>query len=105
MDHSKESNQLKNELIKLKQKQKDIILRTQANLENLKKQTKTKIEEIQKKNFEDFVNKLIKITKKFDTILELSQNHALNENATVQGIILTIKSISNTLQKIQQHKS
>lgn len=106
--HTKKYNtqdkKLQIQLNNLKKKQKDIELRTQANIENFKKKYAQELKNIKKIHVKKFLNELSKIIHEFDSILNQDQKNIENIQSTIQGIKLIKKSICDTFDKFKKQK-
>ncbi|XRY30934.1 MAG: nucleotide exchange factor GrpE [Buchnera aphidicola (Tetraneura akinire)] len=92
---------LKKEINNLKKKIFNIQLRTQANIENLKKDTQEKIKIIKKQKKEEIIINLIPIIDNFEKIENtLQKNKTKRNEKIVEGISLTLFNLKNNLKKI-----
>ncbi|QTM69464.1 nucleotide exchange factor GrpE [Buchnera aphidicola (Hormaphis cornu)] len=78
----------------------EIKLRSQANIENIRKQTTKKIEEIKKKSFIDFNSRLILIIDQLESIIKTLQIFNNKDNTIIQGLLLTMQSFLKATKKI-----
>ncbi|QCI25935.1 nucleotide exchange factor GrpE [Buchnera aphidicola] len=92
-------NLLKEKLKEILKKKKDITLRAQANIENIKKKSEYTIQKIKSEHLKNFIEKLSLIIEKFNTITKIAHEKKLENNPIIQGIKLTQKSLINTIKK------
>ncbi|CAL4042438.1 Protein GrpE [Buchnera aphidicola (Takecallis arundicolens)] len=93
--------ELEKKLSDLIKKKKEIKLRTQANIENIKKKSEQTIQKIQKENLTNFKKELIYIVEKLNKISEISDKQSLQPNSIIEGIELIQKCLLNTIKKIK----
>ncbi|CAL4042445.1 Protein GrpE [Buchnera aphidicola (Tetraneura ulmi)] len=92
---------LQKKINNLKKKIFDVQLRTQANIENLKKDTQKKIKEIKKQKKEEIITNLIPIVDNFEKINEqIKKNQTIKNEKIIEGISLTLFNLKNDLKKI-----
>lgn len=99
-NNSTNVHELENKLSNLVKQKQEIKLRTQANIENIKKKSEQTIKKIQKENLKNFKKELIYIVEKLNKISEIPYQKSLQSNSIIEGIQLIQKCLSNTLKKI-----
>ncbi len=98
---SDEIENLRSELEQEKQKteeSRDLALRTQAEMENLRKRTVRDVENAHKYALEKFVNELLPIIDSMELGMNAAET-AENANDIKQGMELTLKMFSSALEK------
>ncbi|CAL4042426.1 Protein GrpE [Buchnera aphidicola (Phyllaphis fagi)] len=96
-------NQLNEKLDNIKKNTRDIQLRTQANIENVIKQTEQKKYQITQDNLKYFLETLSLNINNLNIIINNTKNGILENHTIIQGLKLIIKSLSNTFQKFKKN--
>lgn len=88
---------LKEEIKQHKNILMDLKLRSQAEIENIRRRTNIDIEKAHKYSLEKIINELLPIIDSLEKSLELS--HKTSDSIIKEGIKLTLKSLLNTVKK------
>ena len=96
---NKKINELKEKIFKNKKEINNLKLRHLANIENIKKNTEKKIKKIKNAEIENFFKQIIPIINNLEDILTISTKLNLNDEPSIQGIELTLKSLLSILVK------
>ncbi|CAL4320442.1 Protein GrpE [Buchnera aphidicola (Eriosoma grossulariae)] len=94
-----QKNNLKKEIIKFEKKIHDTKLRTQATIENIRKQSINNINQLKLNENKKFIKKIIPIIDDMQNIIQLNTNKEFQNNTIHQGLILTLKCLLDTLNK------
>lgn len=91
--------QLQKKILEIKNKISNNLLRSYAEIENIKKQSIIKIEEIKQEQIYDFSKQLIKVIDKLETITKKINTSNNSSKAIIEGISLTLQSLFKTTEK------
>ncbi|WP_343182645.1 nucleotide exchange factor GrpE [Buchnera aphidicola] len=94
----KKIEKLKNQLKEIIKEKKEIKLRTEANIENIKKKSIDTIKNIKNNQLMEFLKKISHIINHFEKIFKKSQENNLTNHAVTKGIQLIQKSLLKTVQ-------
>src|SRR5580765_7001841 len=78
----------------------DFELRSQAKIENIKKNNEKEIQNIKERQSIIFSKKIISIADDLNEILNIAHKKNINNNHIIQGINLTLKSLLNAFSKL-----
>ncbi|XBC39392.1 MAG: nucleotide exchange factor GrpE [Buchnera aphidicola (Nurudea shiraii)] len=92
-------HELNKRISDIKKSTMEIQLREQAEIENIKKETEKKIKKIQHTKLEFFCKNLIPILDDFKNIKNTVHALKIKNNKVIKGILLTLKLLSNTIEK------
>ncbi|MEI4220331.1 MAG: nucleotide exchange factor GrpE [Candidatus Dasytiphilus stammeri] len=90
---------LENKLLESSKRERENLLRAQAELENVRRRTALEIEKAHKFALEKFVFELLPVIDNLHRALELAAPHANTANPMIEGIKLTLKSLLDTVYK------
>jgi len=90
---------LKAQLEDVQQRERDSLLRTKAEMENLRRRTELDIEKAHKFALDKFVNELLPVIDSLDRALEVADKSNPDLAAMVEGIELTQKSMLDVVRK------
>ncbi|MEI4259919.1 MAG: nucleotide exchange factor GrpE [Candidatus Dasytiphilus stammeri] len=91
---------LENKLAESSKRERENLLRAQAELENVRRRTSLEIEKAQKFALEKFVFELLPVIDNLQRALELATPHDNPDfNPMIEGIKLTLKSLLDTVHK------
>ncbi len=96
---SKKINELQEKILENEKNILNLKLRHLANIENIKKNTETKIKNIKNTETEIFFKKTIPVINTLEDILIISKKLNLSDEPSIQGIKLTLKSLLTILTK------
>ncbi|AYN24861.1 nucleotide exchange factor GrpE [Buchnera aphidicola] len=96
---NKKINELKEKILENQKEIHNIKLRHLANIENIKKNIDKKITNIKNTEIENFFKQIIPIINNLEDILIMSKKFNLNDEPSIQGIELTLKSLLSILVK------
>lgn len=87
------------QLEEVQQRERDSLLRTKAEMENLRRRTELDIEKAHKFALDKFVNELLPVIDSLDRALEVADKSNPDLAAMVEGIELTQKSMLDVIRK------
>lgn len=87
------------QLEEVQQRERDSLLRTKAEMENLRRRTELDIEKAHKFALDKFVNELLPVIDSLDRALEVADKSNPDLTAMVEGIELTQKSMLDVVRK------
>ncbi|MCT4700555.1 nucleotide exchange factor GrpE [Enterobacteriaceae bacterium H20N1] len=87
------------QLEEVQQRERDSLLRTKAEMENLRRRTELDIEKAHKFALDKFVNELLPVIDSLDRALEVADKSNPDLAAMVEGIELTQKSMLDVVRK------
>jgi len=90
---------LQAQLAEVEQRERDTLLRTKAEMENLRRRTELDIEKAHKFALDKFVNELLPVIDSLDRALEVSDKSNPDLAPMIEGIELTQKSMIDVLRK------
>ncbi|WWO95975.1 MAG: nucleotide exchange factor GrpE [Candidatus Dasytiphilus stammeri] len=91
---------LENKLAESSKRERENLLRAQAELENVRRRTALEIEKAHKFALEKFIFELLPVIDNLQRALELAAPHANSAfNPMIEGIKLTLKSLLDTVHK------
>jgi len=90
---------LQAQLAEVEQRERDSVLRTKAEMENLRRRTELDIEKAHKFALDKFVNELLPVIDSLDRALEVADKSNADIAPMVEGIDLTQKSMIDVLRK------
>ncbi|EOC1268285.1 nucleotide exchange factor GrpE [Cronobacter malonaticus] len=90
---------LQSELTQAQNRERDIVLRMKAEMENLRRRTEQDIEKAHKFALEKFINELLPVIDSLDRALEVANKENQDMAAMVEGIELTLKSMLDVVRK------
>lgn len=90
---------LKEQLLEFKKKERDIILRAKAEIENNKRRTEQEIEKAHKFALEKFVNELLTVIDNLERTIYLLNQKKIESQLISEGIKLTFKSFLTIIKK------
>ncbi|NUU67024.1 nucleotide exchange factor GrpE [Enterobacteriaceae bacterium BIT-l23] len=90
---------LEAQLAAAQQQERDIQLRTRAEMENLRRRTEQDVEKAHKFALEKFVNELLPVLDSLDRALEVADKENGDMAAMIEGIELTRKSMLDVVRK------
>lgn len=90
---------LQAQLEEVEQRERDSLLRTKAEMENLRRRTELDIEKAHKFALDKFVNELLPVLDSLDRALEVSDKNNTDMASMVEGIELTQKSMVDVMRK------
>ncbi|RXS44082.1 nucleotide exchange factor GrpE [Idiomarina sp. 29L] len=79
--------------------QRDSVLRTQAEMENVRRRASQDVEKAHKFALEKFANELLTSVDNLERALQLADQHDESSRNFIEGIELTYKSLTSTLEK------
>ncbi|AKC31878.1 nucleotide exchange factor GrpE [Candidatus Pantoea carbekii] len=91
--------QLEIELAQSQECVRDIQLRSQAEIENIRRRTEIDLEKVHKFCLEKFVNELLPVIDNLERALEVSDKSNEKLSSIIEGIELTLKSLLDTVHK------
>ncbi|VFP88227.1 nucleotide exchange factor GrpE [Candidatus Erwinia haradaeae] len=98
-ERDKRLAELEVQLSESKNSARDIQLRAQAEIENIRRRTKSEIEKIHKFTLERFINELLPVIDNLERALELADKTNPELMVMIEGIELTMKSFLNAVKK------
>ncbi|WP_435927522.1 nucleotide exchange factor GrpE [Dryocola sp. BD613] len=87
------------QLEEVQQRERDSLLRTKAEMENLRRRTELDIEKAHKFALDKFVNELLPVIDSLDRALEVADKSNPDLAAMIEGIELTQKSMLDVVRK------
>lgn len=90
---------LQAQLAEVEQRERDSVLRTKAEMENLRRRTELDIEKAHKFALDKFVNELLPVIDSLDRALEVADKNNADIAPMVEGIDLTQKSMIDVMRK------
>lgn len=90
---------LEAQLAAAQQQERDVQLRTRAEMENLRRRTELDVEKAHKFALEKFVNELLPVLDSLDRALEVADKENGDMAAMIEGIELTRKSMIDVVRK------
>jgi molecular chaperone GrpE len=87
------------QLEEVQQRERDSLLRTKAEMENLRRRTELDIEKAHKFALDKFVNELLPVIDSLDRALEVADKSNADLAAMIEGIELTQKSMLDVVRK------
>lgn len=90
---------LKAQLAEVEQREREALLRTKADMENLRRRTEQDIEKAHKFALDKFVNELLPVIDSLDRALEVSDKSNPELAPMIEGIELTQKSMLDVVRK------
>lgn len=87
------------QLEEVQQRERDSVLRTKAEMENLRRRTELDIEKAHKFALDKFVNELLPVIDSLDRALEVADKTNTDLAAMIEGIELTQKSMLDVVRK------
>ncbi|MCT4708632.1 nucleotide exchange factor GrpE [Enterobacteriaceae bacterium H11S18] len=87
------------QLEEVQQRERDSLLRTKAEMENLRRRTEIDIEKAHKFALDKFVNELLPVIDSLDRALEVADKSNADLAAMIEGIELTQKSMLDVVRK------
>ncbi|PVZ75522.1 nucleotide exchange factor GrpE [Listeria monocytogenes] len=90
---------LQSELTQAQNRERDTVLRTKAEMENLRRRTEQDIEKAHKFALEKFINELLQVIDSLDRALEVANKENQDMAEMVEGIELTLKSMLDVVRK------
>ena len=97
--HDDQIATLQAQLAEVEQRERDSLLRTKAEMENLRRRTELDIEKAHKFALDKFVNELLPVLDSLDRALEVSDKGNADIAPMVEGIQLTQKSMIDVMHK------
>jgi molecular chaperone GrpE len=97
--HDDQIATLQAQLAEVEQRERDSVLRTKAEMENLRRRTELDIEKAHKFALDKFVNELLPVIDSLDRALEVADKSNADIAPMVEGIDLTQKSMIDVLRK------
>lgn len=91
--------QLKEQLLKYKKKEREIILRAKAEIENNKRRTEKEIEKAHKFALEKFINEILPVIDNLERTINLFNTKKVKIQSILEGIKLTFKSFITIINK------
>ncbi|XOD70424.1 MAG: nucleotide exchange factor GrpE [Sodalis sp. (in: enterobacteria)] len=86
-------------LAKMQQHERDIILRSKAEIENIRRRCEHDVEKAHKFALERFASELLPVIDNLERALEMSDKTSDEIASTIEGIELTLKSLLDTVRK------
>ena len=90
---------LEAQLVEAQNRERDIVLRIKAEMENLRRRTEQDVEKAHKFALEKFVNELLPVIDSLDRALEVADKANPDNAAMIEGIELTLKSMLDVVRK------
>ncbi|WMY97383.1 MAG: nucleotide exchange factor GrpE [Arsenophonus sp.] len=90
---------LKEEINILKKKERDIILRSKAEIENIRKRNEKDIEKAYKFSLENFINDLLPVIDNLERAISIFDKNTKQYPSILEGLELTLKTFLNILNK------
>lgn len=90
---------LQAQLAEVEQRERDTVLRSKAEMENLRRRTELDIEKAHKFALDKFVNELLPVLDSLDRALEVADKNNPDIAPMIEGIELTQKSMLDVLRK------
>jgi len=97
--HDDQIATLQAQLAEVEQRERDSVLRTKAEMENLRRRTELDIEKAHKFALDKFVNELLPVIDSLDRALEVADKSNADIAPMVEGIDLTQKSMIDVMRK------
>ncbi|QJC30120.1 nucleotide exchange factor GrpE [Enterobacteriaceae endosymbiont of Plateumaris sericea] len=91
--------ELENKIKNYEYNLRDLKLRSQAEIENIRRRSQLDIEKIYKFSLEKFINELLPVIDSLEKAAEISSENTTIEKSIIEGIQLTLKSLLNTIKK------
>ncbi|QJC29679.1 nucleotide exchange factor GrpE [Enterobacteriaceae endosymbiont of Plateumaris pusilla] len=91
--------ELENKIKNYEHNLRDLKLRSQAEIENIRRRSQLDIEKIYKFSLEKFINELLPVIDSLEKAAEISLENTTIEKSIIEGIQLTLKSLLNTIKK------
>ncbi|QJC28343.1 nucleotide exchange factor GrpE [Enterobacteriaceae endosymbiont of Plateumaris braccata] len=91
--------ELENKIKNYEYSLRDVKLRSQAEIDNIKRRSQLDIEKIYKFSLEKFINELLPVIDSLEKASEISFKNDTLEKSIIEGIQLTLKSLLNTIRK------
>ncbi|VFP80592.1 nucleotide exchange factor GrpE [Candidatus Erwinia haradaeae] len=98
-ERDKRLTELEIQLAESKNSARDIQLRAQAEIENIRRRTKSEIEKIHKFALERFINELLPVIDNLERALGIADKANPELIVMIEGIELTMKSLLNAVKK------
>ncbi len=90
---------LQAQLAEVEQRERDSVLRTKAEMENLRRRTELDIEKAHKFALDKFVNELLPVIDNLDRALEVADKSNADIAPMIEGVELTQKSMIDVIRK------
>jgi len=90
---------LQAQLAEVQQRERDTVLRSKAEIDNMRRRTEQDVEKAHKFALEKFVNELLPVIDSLDRALEVADRANPDMSAMVEGIELTLKSMLDVVRK------
>ena len=90
---------LQAQLAEVQQRERDAVLRSKAEVDNMRRRTEQDVEKAHKFALEKFVNELLPVIDSLDRALEVADKANPEMTAMVEGIELTLKSMLDVVRK------
>ncbi|UAJ65156.1 nucleotide exchange factor GrpE [Candidatus Schneideria nysicola] len=92
--------ELEKEIHEIQKREHESLLRTRAELENIRKRSLLEIEKVYKFSLERFISELLPVIDSLERTLEISNKMENNKQSSIiEGIELTLKSFLDTMKK------
>ncbi|UAJ65689.1 nucleotide exchange factor GrpE [Candidatus Schneideria nysicola] len=92
--------ELEKEIHEIQKREHESLLRTRAELENIRKRSLLEIEKVHKFSLERFISELLPVIDSLERTLEISNKMENNKQSSIiEGIELTLKSFLDTMKK------
>ena len=90
---------LQAQLAEVQQRERDAVLRSKAEIDNMRRRTEQDVEKAHKFALEKFVNELLPVIDSLDRALEVADKANPDMGAMIEGIELTLKSMLDVVRK------
>jgi len=90
---------LQAQIAEVQQRERDAVLRSKAEVDNMRRRTEQDVEKAHKFALEKFVNELLPVIDSLDRALEVADKANPEMTAMVEGIELTLKSMLDVVRK------
>jgi len=90
---------LQAQLAEVQQRERDAVLRSKAEIDNMRRRTEQDVEKAHKFALEKFVNELLPVIDSLDRALEVADKANPDMSAMIEGIELTLKSMLDVVRK------
>ncbi|MDW2744237.1 nucleotide exchange factor GrpE [Atlantibacter hermannii] len=90
---------LQAQLAEVQQRERDAVLRSKAEVDNMRRRTEQDVEKAHKFALEKFVNELLPVIDSLDRALEVADKANPDMSAMIEGIELTLKSMLDVVRK------
>ncbi|WMY95244.1 MAG: nucleotide exchange factor GrpE [Arsenophonus sp.] len=92
-------NELEQKLLELQKREREVLLRSKAEVENIRRRTEQDIEKAHKFALENFAHELLPVIDNLERAIEVVDKENAESMKMLEGLELTLKSFLNTINK------